>query len=63
MSKYKEERLKRITDNKARWETLGLPCLAYPLKSLTQNINNEKGKERGEENDQEYLILTYIEWI
>jgi len=55
MSKYEEERLQRITNNKARLETLGLPCLAYPLKSLTQNIKKKKKKKkRGEEDDEKY---------
>jgi len=55
MSKYEEERLQRIIKNKARLEALGLPCLAYPLKSLTHNIKKKKGKERGEEDDEEYI--------
>ncbi|QCD95781.1 hypothetical protein DEO72_LG6g477 [Vigna unguiculata] len=54
MPKYEEERLKIITENKARLEVLGLPCLVYPLKSLTQNIKKKKGKERDEEDDEEY---------
>ena len=54
MSKYEEQMLQRIAENKEKLEALGLSHLAYSLKVPTQNTNNKKRKERDEEHDEEY---------
>ncbi|XP_068487157.1 uncharacterized protein [Phaseolus vulgaris] len=54
MSKYEEQMLQRIAENKEKLEALGLSHLAYSLKVPTQNTNNKKGKERDEDHDEEY---------
>jgi len=48
MSKYEDQRLQRISENKEKLEALALSHLAYSLKVPTQNTKNKKGKERDE---------------
>jgi len=54
MSNYEEQRLQRITKNKARLETLGLSHTTYSLKVWIQNTKNKKEKKRDEEHVEEY---------
>jgi len=44
MSKYEEQRLQRIAENKEKLEVLGLSHLPYSLKVRTQNTKSKKGK-------------------
>ncbi|KAJ1392073.1 Ubiquitin interacting motif [Sesbania bispinosa] len=52
MSKYEEQRLQRIAENRARLEALGLPQMASSLKGLPRN--KKKGKEKVKDDDEEY---------
>jgi len=54
MSSYEEQRLQRITENKAKLEALGLRHTAYSLRASIQNTKNKKKKKRDEEHDEEY---------
>lgn len=57
MSEYEKQRLERIAENKARLKAMGLPQMVSSLKTSTpiKKDMKKKGKEKVEDDDEEYI--------
>ena len=60
--KYKELRTRRIVDNQAKIEALGLSKLATIFKDKIQKVK-KKDKKKVNDDDEDYVRATWIKFF